>query len=234
MGKKLFISAGLLLVVLSGCSPAVSLWRHDAKMVLDKARLEGAYEMFPQESKSAEDALLEGETLLQEDEVEKADNFFFLAWSKGILLDENFAAEKKRREEELKRKAEAEKRELERQRVLLEEQRRLAQEKAAAEERAVAEAEAEVKRKAEKARQTRERPLPSFHTVKRGETLPLISAQPDVYNDPALWPLLYRANRDQIRDPKHIWPGQVLRIPRSLSREDLAEARRYAQEKPIY
>lgn len=233
IGKKLLISAGLLLMVVSGCSPAVSIWRHDAKIVLDKARLGGAYEMFPQETKSAEEALLEGEALFKEDEVEQADNFFFLAWSKGILLEENLAAEKKRRDE-LKKKAEAEKREIERQRVLLEEQRRLAKEKAEAEARAAAEAEAEAKRRAEKARQIRERPLPSLHTVKRGETLPLIAAQSDVYNDPSLWPLLYRANRDQIRDPKHIWPGQVLRIPRSLSREDLAEARRYAQEKPIY
>jgi nucleoid-associated protein YgaU len=67
----------------------------------------------------------------------------------------------------------------------------------------------------------------------RGETLPQIAAQSDVYNDLTVWPLLYRANRDQIRDPGHIWPGQVLRIPRNLSREEIAEARRYSQDKPL-
>lgn len=232
MGGRFFICAVILVMALSGCSPAIPKWRHDAKMVLDSARLNGAPELFPQEFVSAEKALLDGEALLREDEVEEADSFFLLAWSKGKLLEENLVAEKRRREEESRKKAEAEKLELERQRALLEEQRRLAKEKADAVARA--EAEAEVKRKAEKARQFKERPLPSYHTVKRGETLPLIAAQVDVYNDPALWPLLYRANRDQIRDPRHIWPGQVLRIPRSVSREDLAEARRYSQEKPIY
>jgi nucleoid-associated protein YgaU len=67
-----------------------------------------------------------------------------------------------------------------------------------------------------------------------GETLPLIAAQPEVYGDATLWPLLYRANRDQIRDPRHLWPGQVLRIPRTFSREDLTEARRFAQDKQLF
>jgi nucleoid-associated protein YgaU len=31
--------------------------------------------------------------------------------------------------------------------------------------------------------------------------------------DPTLWPLLYRANRDQIKDPSLLYPGQRLTIP---------------------
>jgi nucleoid-associated protein YgaU len=95
-----------------------------------------------------------------------------------------------------------------------------------------AESPAHVK-KAEKTGQNKEKPLPVYHTVMHGETLPQIAARPDVYNDLALWPLLYRANRDQIRDPGHIQPGQVLRIPRNMSREETAEARRYGLEKPL-
>jgi nucleoid-associated protein YgaU len=70
--------------------------------------------------------------------------------------------------------------------------------------------------------------------VTRGESLPFIASQPQVYGDRTLWPLIYRANRDQIRDPRHIWPGQVLRIPRNMGREDVAEARRYAQERGLH
>ncbi|MDD5107700.1 MAG: LysM peptidoglycan-binding domain-containing protein, partial [Desulfuromonadaceae bacterium] len=62
--------------------------------------------------------------------------------------------------------------------------------------------------------------LPSTYTVRRGETLPQISARAEIYNDSSLWPVIYRANRDQIRDPKRLWPGQIFVIPRNFSRED--------------
>ena len=49
------------------------------------------------------------------------------------------------------------------------------------------------------------------HVVQPGETLWHIAAQ--VAGDPHLWPILYRANRDQIVDPSRLHPGQVLSIP---------------------
>lgn len=49
------------------------------------------------------------------------------------------------------------------------------------------------------------------HVVQPGETLWRIAAQ--VAGDPQLWPVLYRANRDQIVDPSRLHPGQVLSIP---------------------
>lgn len=196
-------------------------------MALDKARQEGADKMLPAEFRSMEDALLKGESLLLKEDVEHADEYFRLALLKGNLLETDLAAEKQHLAEEARQKAEEEQREQARLKALQEEeQRRQAEEK---ERLAQIQAEKE-RRKKEKERPL---PLPTHHTVKRGETLPLIAALPEVYNDPALWPLLYRANRDQIRDPKRIWPGQVLRIPRNLSREDIAEARRYGQEKPL-
>ncbi len=51
------------------------------------------------------------------------------------------------------------------------------------------------------------------HVVEEGETLSSIAAKPDVYADPYLWPVIYKANRDQIQDPARIYPTQKLRIP---------------------
>ena len=35
-----------------------------------------------------------------------------------------------------------------------------------------------------------------------------------IYNDPLQWPRIYKANKDKIKDPDLIYPGQVLTIPR--------------------
>jgi nucleoid-associated protein YgaU len=50
-----------------------------------------------------------------------------------------------------------------------------------------------------------------IHEVRSGETLWRI-AQLTV-GDPTLWPALYLANRDQIKDPALVYPGQRLAIP---------------------
>ena len=49
------------------------------------------------------------------------------------------------------------------------------------------------------------------HRVQPGETLWTIAA--DAMGDPRLWPAIYRANRDQIKDPALVYPGQQLAIP---------------------
>ncbi len=49
------------------------------------------------------------------------------------------------------------------------------------------------------------------HVVRPGESLWQIAAV--AAGDPMLWPLLYRANRDQIKDPSLLYPGQRLTIP---------------------
>lgn len=51
------------------------------------------------------------------------------------------------------------------------------------------------------------------HVVVHGETLSSIAALGTVYADPYLWPVIYRFNRDQIQDPRRIYPGQRLQIP---------------------
>jgi nucleoid-associated protein YgaU len=50
-----------------------------------------------------------------------------------------------------------------------------------------------------------------FHEVKTGESLASI-AQAEL-GDAELWPVLYRANRDRIKDPSRIYPGQRIAIP---------------------
>ena len=237
VGKPFHLLSLLVVLALTSCSTTIPLWRQEARTVLERTRAENGDKILPAEFRSVEDLILKGEVLLKEDEVEDADKLFLLAWSKGSLLEKNLVAEKQRLKEEARRREEALRLEIEKKLAMEEESRRIAREKFEA-IKAAQEAEArkvaEKAEKAERARQARERQLSPYHTVKRGETLPFIASQPEVYNDRNLWPLLYRFNRDQISDPRHIWPGQVLRIPRNLSRDDVAEARRYAQERTLH
>jgi len=76
-------------------------------------------------------------------------------------------------------------------------------------------------------------PAPQY-TVVGGENLWSIAAKEEVYADGLLWPLLYKANRDQIKDPRQIYPGQVLSIPRDLSAEAMDEAREKARRSDIF
>lgn len=62
------------------------------------------------------------------------------------------------------------------------------------------------------------------HTVEKGEHLWGISESQEVYADPFQWPLIYKANRDQIKDPDLIYPDQVFEIPRDSSQEDVDAA----------
>ncbi len=88
---------------------------------------------------------------------------------------------------------------------------------------------------AAKARQEEfERMYPSTYKVKRGETLNDIAKRREIFNDQFMWPLIYKANRDQIRDPKVVYPGQILSIPRDISFEEIIEARKQAEAFPPF
>jgi nucleoid-associated protein YgaU len=227
----------LLLLSLCACATQPPRYRIDAAASLERARRAGPAGALASELESAQQTFDRGESLLQLEEYQDADRYFFLTLQKGALLEKEIAEDKARRREEA-RLAEVEKKaELERR--AQEEAQRLARAKAESEAKAEAEAlarreAAEAERRRAKPQREREHLLVSSYTVRRGESLPLIASQPEVYGDRNLWPLLYRANRDQISDPRHIWPGQVLRIPRNLGRDDIAEARRYSQERPLH
>ncbi len=49
------------------------------------------------------------------------------------------------------------------------------------------------------------------YTVKSGDSLSKIAKE--IYGDAARWPEILEANKDQIKDPNLIHPGQELRIP---------------------
>lgn len=76
--------------------------------------------------------------------------------------------------------------------------------------------------------QALEERYPSSYTVKKGDTLRIIADRREIYNDPYQWPLIYKANRDQIRDPHLVFIGQHLVIPRTITLEEVREARNQA------
>jgi nucleoid-associated protein YgaU len=67
------------------------------------------------------------------------------------------------------------------------------------------------------------------YTVVRGDNLWNISGKSDIYGDPYQWPLIYKANRSQIKDPDLILPGQNFAIDRSASSSEIDAAVNHAR-----
>ena len=67
------------------------------------------------------------------------------------------------------------------------------------------------------------------YTVSAGDNLWNISAKSNIYGNPYQWPLIYKANRDIIKDADLIFPGQNLSIDRSASSADVDAAVRHAK-----
>jgi nucleoid-associated protein YgaU len=79
--------------------------------------------------------------------------------------------------------------------------------------------------------QSRSTAKPEQYSVQRGDTLWGISAKPLIYGNPLMWPLIYQANRRQIRDPDLIFPRQVLAVPRDYSQEQAQLAIQRARQR---
>jgi LysM domain len=217
----------LLGAVLAACSTPVPSWRSKTAPLVEELGRREVPALFPQEYRSLLETFEHGEALYHVRKDDKgADEYYRLAFQKAEMLQSEVQQAKKR--------------------LAVEQQQRVAELAAKAVEdqllRAAAEAEIRLKaqqlaRSAEVLRlpqkKIKEPPqlLPITYTVRRGETLPQISARTEIYNDSTLWPIIYRANRDQIRDPKRLWPGQVFVIPRNFSRDEAGEARRYSNKK---
>ncbi len=71
--------------------------------------------------------------------------------------------------------------------------------------------------------------LPMLHKVKKGECLWIISSYKEIYNDPFMWPLIYKANKDKIKDPDLIFPGQVFSIERMYTESEKNSAIHFAK-----
>ena len=67
------------------------------------------------------------------------------------------------------------------------------------------------------------------YEVSRGDNLWDISGKPSVYADPYQWPLIFKANSDQIKDADLIYPGQVLTVDSAPSSSDVSAAVRHAR-----
>lgn len=225
----------ILLYLLVGCllascaSAPAPTWRSRATALVDELERREAPRLMPQEYQSLLETFEHGEAVLyvQENDAE-ADAYYLLVLQKGavlrtelVRLKERQLAEERRRAAELVARAEEER--LAREAAEAVERQRIQQRIKAAEEAEAAKSTAPVREPHVS--------LPSLYSVRRGETLPQIAARSEIYNDSSLWPLIYRANRDQIRDPKQLWPGQTLKIPRHFTRDEAIEAKRYSGKK---
>lgn len=67
------------------------------------------------------------------------------------------------------------------------------------------------------------------YEVVGGDNLWNISAKDTIYANPYQWPLIYKANRSQIKDADLIYPGQVFDIDRTASSAEMDAAVEHAK-----
>lgn len=67
-----------------------------------------------------------------------------------------------------------------------------------------------------------EKPKDINYTVVKGDCLWGIAKMKDHYANPFAWPMIYQANRDQIKNPDLIFPKQIFKIP-NLTEEEKAK-----------
>jgi nucleoid-associated protein YgaU len=185
--------------------------------------------LFPQEYRNLLETFEHGEAIFQVREYDpEADTYFQLAFQKALLLSFELRIKKQRLAEEERRRSIERAQKIEEERLMREaaeaELRLLEQERIQSVESKRDPTLSSSKFFSKEPGQL----LPASYTVRRGETLPQIAGRSEIYNDSSLWPIIYRANRDQISDPKRLWPGQALVIPRHFSRDDAVGARRYS------
>ncbi|MFO7576927.1 MAG: DUF4398 domain-containing protein [Pelovirga sp.] len=239
--------AGLLLVVcavvfLGACAKAPVVALEDARQQVNHAAAIGAQTWSPGEYALARSALTAAEQQYAERHYRSA--------SRTLELAQRYADEATRITERAKRvQAEAERRRLEEERLAAQQRQQQLEEERSARLRAEEEQRRKVAaaRAAAAARVTQEpKPAPvqqpaaadpqpvESYEVQAGQTLASIAERPEVYGDSLLWPLIYRANRDQIKAPQEISAGQVLAIPRDKNRDELEAARQEARELDLF
>ncbi|HED08772.1 MAG TPA: LysM peptidoglycan-binding domain-containing protein [Ignavibacteria bacterium] len=57
------------------------------------------------------------------------------------------------------------------------------------------------------------------YTVVRGDNLWNIAKKPQHYGNGFAWPMIYKANRDKIKNPDLIYPKQIFKIPKLTEQE---------------
>lgn len=71
--------------------------------------------------------------------------------------------------------------------------------------------------------------MASSYTVQQDDNLWCISKLDDIYGTAFNWPLIYKANADQIKDADLIYAGQNLNIPRDSSQSAIDAAVNHAK-----
>lgn len=99
------------------------------------------------------------------------------------------------------------------------------------EEKRITEQELARKLLEEKEAEVKEKPKAEITqwAVAKEENLWTISSKKEVYGNPLLWPLIFWANRSQIKDPNLIYQNQLLKIPRDFKEEDIERALEIAE-----
>lgn len=218
---------GFSIVLVSGCGPKRPLQEIvDAKIAIQKAKEAGAGKYAPKRLEGAQDYLTralgakrkkEARELAREAEVDAR-----IAESVAKRIKEG----EKRRAEEVERKKRLARQEIERAIASVQEAIDKAEkenkETKAAQDRLQEAREAFKKERLDEAKETAqearelalkaEAKLPEYHKVKKGETLEIIAKE--IYGDPEKWILIYRANKDKIKDANIVHPGQILSIPK--------------------
>ncbi|MES2489822.1 MAG: LysM peptidoglycan-binding domain-containing protein [Pseudomonadota bacterium] len=68
------------------------------------------------------------------------------------------------------------------------------------------------------------------HKVNSGESLWTISARDDIYANPWLWPLIWQANRESLKNPGSVRAGQTLKIRANPTVDEVVNAVNYAHQ----
>ena len=234
MFKRLLLIVALI-VLTSGCARQPTESLEGAKGSVARAYAAGAAQYASGEYQLASSALQAAEIQVKNGEYSKASRTLVLAerysevaLSLTIERKEQQAVERQRIAEEQRLAELAKQRELKRQSKLKEQQehkKKQVKPKPKKLAPVVIEKAPTVVVKVEPIKQVE---------VRAGDNLAIIAARTEVYEDALLWPLIYKANRDQIKDPKEIFSGQILRVPRDKSRDEAEAARQEARELNLF
>lgn len=222
----------ILFLVLAACAKPPQFELETTEHVLGQARQLGAEQYAPTEYLAAQSALQDGQAQMAENKFRAARETLALALEharRAVVVTQETRAKETAELARLKAEAEEALLAAEKARIRAEEARRAASK---------AEAKLATEEAARKQTETAAKTAPvkkvDEYKVGEGENLWTISAQPTVYADGHLWPLLYQANRDQIKDPRQIFPGQMLSIRRDITPEEIEEARQKAMASDIF
>ncbi len=72
------------------------------------------------------------------------------------------------------------------------------------------------------------------YVVQKGDTLWAIARQSGIYSDSFEWPLIFKTDRDEIKDPDQIEIGQVLLIQKGQTDDQVKHAIQLASDTPKF